>query len=189
MQESQRTSVQADAPAKRANGPILGIAINWMAMMRKLHAQLMRAAGLRADLQPSQSAMHATAMIVQERLPSAFIALLHNLDAAAVFVLAQPIFEGAGSLADLALNDGPINLLDRAFTELLAKTGRCLAGPREQHHSRHRTVETMDNAHEHIAGLVILLFEIRLHGAIERFFAAFVMGAQNAARLDDGGAV
>ena len=72
-----------------------------MAVMRELHAQLMRAASLRPDLQPGQTAMHGAALIVQQSLPGALVAALHDLDAAAVFVLAQPVLKRAGRLRRL----------------------------------------------------------------------------------------
>jgi hypothetical protein len=82
MQKCERTGMQADTSAERANGPILGVAVDGMAVVSELHAQLVRTAGLWPDFQPGQAAMHGTAMVVQERLSGALVAWLDNLDAA-----------------------------------------------------------------------------------------------------------
>ncbi len=71
MQKRQAPRVQTDGPAERVHRAVAGVAVNRMAVVGELHAELVGAAGLRAQLQQRQPAVLAALLEVQERLPGA----------------------------------------------------------------------------------------------------------------------
>src|SRR5262245_11071840 len=175
MEEGERPRVQGDPRRERMDRPIPRIAEDRMPMMRQLHPQLMCAARLWPNFQPSQTAVVVLFLIVQQRLTRSLRARFDHLHPAPRLVFQEPVLQRARLAADLALNDGPVHLLDRSLAELLRQSGRRFARPREQQNARNRPVQSMHHAEEHLARLVILLLQVSLYLAIERLLAAVEM--------------
>src|SRR5262245_17879863 len=145
----------------------------------------MGASCLRPYLQPAQAAVIATPLVVQQGLACPLRAWLDNVDPVAVAIAQQPVFERASRALDLALDDGPVNLLDRPLAKLFRQPRRPLAGPGEQHHARDRPIEPLDDAEKDLARLGVFLLEVGLDRPIEGFFLALKMRTGHPARLGD----
>src|SRR5438445_126413 len=100
-----------------------------------------------------------------------------------VGILAQPVLERAGVALHGPLDDRPVDFLDGAFAELFAEPGRRLAGAGEQEDAGHWLVEPMHDAEEDLAGLLVLVLEIFLDGAVEGDLLPLEVSASDAARL------
>src|SRR5262249_26525526 len=70
VQEGERAGVAGDGGAEGAYGAVARIAVDGMAVMGELNAELMRASRLRPNFEPGQVAMGAAALKVQQRLAS-----------------------------------------------------------------------------------------------------------------------
>src|SRR5436305_1778554 len=101
MEKGQASSVKGNRSVEDRNRAIFGIPKNWMAMVRKLHAQLMRPTRLRPEFEQCQTARRAPALKVQKRLPGFGRIRGNHVDTAFFLILAQPIFQAAGQTGDL----------------------------------------------------------------------------------------
>ncbi len=151
----------------------------------------MGAARLRPHFQPRQAAMRGATAIVQQSLAGAVGVRRDHFHAASILILPKPIFERAGLLANVALDDSPIDFFDRAVAELAGDPRRRLAGAREQQYARSRFVEPMNNGspRKDLARFAIFLLKILLNDPVQGLFLAVEVRGGYAARLHDGDAM
>src|SRR5262249_22928661 len=153
------------------------------AVVSELDAELMRAPGLRANFQPGESAVIALFLKVKQGLMGALGARFDDFDTADIAIAIEPVFERAGGLVEIAFDDRPGDFPDSASANLLRQPRRRLARTRKQQHARHRLVQPMHDAKKDVPRLLVLLFEVRLDGAVESLFLALEMCARHTARL------
>ncbi len=179
MEKRQAAGVQGDGLAERMHRAIAGVAVNRMAVVGQLHAQLVRAAGLRPDFQPGQVAVAARLWNSAARLAwRRRHAARRPRRGRCCSSLRSQSSRLPALLADVALDDGPVDFLDGALAKLLRQPGRRLAGAGEEQHAGDGLVEPVDDAQKNIAWLLIFLLEIMLYCPVERLFFALEVGAE-----------
>src|SRR5205823_5143973 len=97
----------------------------------ELDPQLVAAAGLRSHFQPGKALGTSAALVAQQGPAGVGRVRLDDMYPAGV-ILSEPIQQAGSRLGRLPFDDGPVDLLDRALTELLGQSGRGLAGAGEQ---------------------------------------------------------
>src|SRR5262249_31950450 len=150
----------------------LGVAENRVAVVRKLHAELVGPARLRPQFQPRQSAVLAFALEVKQGLTRSRLAWVDDFDAAGISVLAQPILHAPGSSAYASSAHGPLEFLYRPLSDLPRQPWCCLARPREQENAGSRLIQAMDHAQKGVAGLGVFFLQVAFHNPVERFHFA-----------------
>ena len=92
--------------------------------------------------------------------------------------MAQLAFELLGAL----LCYRPIEFADLLLREHLVESRQGLARPGEKDDSAHGSVDTVDDAHEDVAGLCVFLFDVLLH-VVEQGAVSGLVGLDDFAGL------
>ena len=85
----------------------------------------------------------------------------------------------------ITFHNGPIRLVHLALGKHLVESGKGLRRAGKDHQPRYRTVQAMDDAEEHLAGLLVLLLDVFLDGLAERLVTRLVALHNFAAVLAD----
>ena len=182
----------AIAVAERVVAAVLRVAVDRAPAAGELHAELVLAAGVRAEFEPRQPVVPAADLRTAAAANCAPGVSFGTTSTRAVrLVLLQPVFERAGVRgrprgcrpSACVLDHRPVHLLDHPLAELLAEPGRGLARAGEQQHPAHRLVEPVDDAEEHVAGLLVLLLEVRLREPVDRLVLAVEVRGRPPGRL------
>ena len=141
---------------------VLEVAQNGVAVVRKLHANLVLAARLRPDLQQPPLPDRPQQPVTQDGLLSALGGLVCGEHLVAPIVPHQPIDQASFSGPDALGHQRPVTFLDRASAELLGKPPCRLGSASEQHQARDRRVQPADGSQVYVPRLAILLGHVLL---------------------------
>src|SRR5262249_11998286 len=157
--------MQSDSLAEGMSGAVLGITVHRMAARSELHANLMRAACLRAEFEPGQFirpltlpspprgrgiAEDAPPLVLQYRWPGILGIWRMHFDAADRTILLEPVFQTAGFIGPSALDHRPVDFFHCSFAKLLRQPAGSLAVPRIKEHSGNHAIQSVHHAKKNV---------------------------------------
>ena len=175
VDELDTTGVEADAAIGVATvEAILEVTLDGTADLGKLTADLMMTACLQVHLHQMIVGEAAEQTVVEDGLLAAGTLTVVGIRLVLLFVADEPVLEGALLLRRTVLDDGPVGLVDLSVAEHLVEPLQGLAGLGEHHDAAGGTIETMHDADEGVARLVILLFQVGGNGGTQGLIAGLV---------------
>jgi hypothetical protein len=189
MLEREPHGLERDSAGELPLRAIFSIAHDRMPRGSELDADLMASPGPRFDLQQCCVGKRFESAKRQAAFPRPYRRLRHGSHDIRAAVLHEPIDEQAFPCGHAAFDEGFVNFLHSALSELFGQSPRGFARPREQNDPRHGSIEPMDNSHKHISRLVIALAKVLAREIDQRHVSAAIADGQKASRLVDGQAV
>lgn len=175
--------------AESPDRAVFRIAIDGVAAMSELDAQLMAATSLRPDFEPGQTTVGPQTCEVQECLLGTGSARLDDFDPSSAIVFLEPIVETTSSLVECPFDNGPIDFFDGPFAKLLAESCCGFARAGKEENAGNRSVEPMDDAEINATGFVILGPQVFSGLDVERQASPLEMSTGHTGRLCDGQAM
>ena len=160
MYEDGPVGMQADAAVRVGTWcTVFEVALDGAAHVGQLAAYLVVPAceQLHFEQGVAFGTLHET--VAQPGQLGALGALAHYVALILLFVARQPVFQQALLVPRFAAAQGQVDLVHGAFPEHGCHALQGLGCLGKDHYSAHRTVESVGNAQEHIAGLAVALLD------------------------------
>lgn len=175
MDELHRAAQQGDAPVGvGALGAILEVALDRAAYFGELAAYLVMAARLEVHLDEGVVVGMPDNTVVELGPFAARHLVVVGIGLVLLLVSHKPVDQRAFGLLGRVLHDGPVALLYLSAREHGVEPRQSLGGAGEHDESCHRTIQTVHNTEEHVAGLGVGFLYILLDDLAQGLVAGLV---------------
>jgi len=186
MDELHRAAQQGDAPVGiGALGAILEVALDGAAYLGKLATYLMMTARLEVHFDKGVVVGTPDDAIVELGTFAARHFVVVGVGLVLLLIAHQPMDESSLRLFGRVLHNGPVALEHLSASKHRIEPRESLGGAGEHDKSCHRTIQTVHNTEEHVAGLGVGFLDVLLDDLAQGLVAGLVALHNFTSRLGD----